>query len=485
MNVQAFQRSGYQLLHEGVIALAEVEANGIRIDVDRLETVREELNERIVTMDRDIKQSEVWDDWKHRFGQSANLSSRDQLSEMVYEVLKFPVLDYTDRGAPSVDDEALQKMDHPFLADYREIETLRKLLKTFINGIASEVVNGRLHPSFDLHRARTMRSSSSSPNFQNLPVRNKESSAVIRSLFTASPGCVLVENDFKGIEVTVSAAYHKDKNFISYITTPGKDMHRDMAAQIYLMDPKEVSKDSRYGAKNKFVFPQFYGDFYVSCARSLWDWIEKGKLTGPGDVPLKEHLAENGIEELGACDPEQEPAKGTFEHHLQKVENDFWNNRFQQYGRWRRDWYKLYLSRGYFDILSGFRISGFMRRNAVINYPVQGAAFHCLLQTLIWVNAEIKKRRMKTKLVGQIHDSLIADVPESELWDYLDIVHHAVVNRLRAHWKWINVPLEIETELCAPGKTWFDKQEVKFDFKTGELADKNGKIINDLRAWGR
>lgn len=462
MRIDALRQEGYDLLHEGVQALSVVEGNGIRIDMRKLAATKEELTVKMKSLRRGLEETKVWRQWKRRFGAKANLTSRDQLAEIFYKELEFPVVDVTESGKPSTDEEALQKIDHPFIPDLLRMTKYEKTLGTFLSGIEREVVGDRLHPVFNLHLVRTYRSSSDSPNFQNFPVRDKEIAKIIRSLFIPSRGCGLAENDFKGIEVGVSACYHKDENFISYITTPGKDMHRDMAAQIYMMDPKEVSKDVRYGAKNKFVFPQFYGDYYVACARSLWDWIIKGNLKGPNDIPLLEHLKSKGITRLGACDPEQSPKEGTFEKHLQEVENDFWNRRFMEYGKWRKRFYQSYIEKGYFDILTGFRVHGSFSRNSVTNYPVQGSAFHCLLWTLIQVNKALTKYNLRTRIVGQIHDSLISDAPTNELGTYWEIVEELVTQKLRKRYEWLIVPLEIEYEIAASEGSWHDKREVKF-----------------------
>lgn len=466
--IKAIRQEGYQLLQDGLIELARVERNGIRVDTALLEATKAKLGKQIRGLRVDLEGDEIWKKWRKRFGDKANLTSRAQLSAIFHVQLGYESVDKTESGEESTAEEALLKIDHPFILPYVRMMKYEKALGTFLKGIEKEIVGDRLHPSFMLHTARSMRGSSSDPNFQNFPVRDKEIAELIRSLFIPSPGCVIVENDFAGVEVSVSACYHKDPNFISYITTPGKDMHRDMAAQIYMMKSKEVSKDARYGAKNKFVFPQFYGDYYVACARNCWEWITKGKLTGPdGKTSLFEHLAENGITELGSSesvDGEIVPPKpGTFEHHMKEIENDFWNNRFMQYGQWRKDWYKAYLDKGYFDLYTGFRISGFYGRNAVTNYPVQGAAFHCLLWSLIQVNRLLRKYNMKSMVVGQIHDSLIGDVKINELRQYLEIVEHVTTVLLPKHYaSWLIVPLKIEYEICPPNGTWFQKQEVSF-----------------------
>lgn len=463
MKINAIRKEGYELLHWGLVELAQVEANGIRIDIPKLQKTKENLKAKLRDLKQEMQQDEVWKVWRKKYGAKANLTSRKQLSDVLHVELEYKVTDFTETGEAAADEEALQKIDNPFIPKLIRYLKYEKALGTFLKGIEKEVApDGRLHPFFNLHTARTYRSSSDSPNFQNFPVRDKEVSEIIRSLFISRDGSLLIENDFKGIEVCLSAAYHKDPNFISYITTPGKDMHRDMAAQIYCLKPKEVSKDARYGAKNKFVFPQFYGDFYCACAKNMWEWIEKGKLTTPDGTPLKEHLAEQGITKLGKCDPDEKAKKGTFEKHVQEIEDDFWNNRFRVYGQWRRDWYKRYLSKGYFDLLTGFRISGSFARNAVCNYPIQGSAFHCLLWSLIKVNRFLRGAGMESMVVGQIHDSLMGDVVEDELRDYFHIIEQVTTKDMPAHYDWLIVPPEIEYEICPPGKSWFQKKEMKF-----------------------
>lgn len=478
MKYEASQREGYELLHNGIVALSEIESNGIRIDTTRLEKTKKSLNGRIRELRVDLEKSNLWAQWRKRFGQRANLMSRPQLSKVLRK-MGHEITGKTETGRDLMNEESLQTIDDPDLAKLIRMLKYEKALGTYIKGIEKEIVGDRIHPVYNLHIARSYRSSSDSPNFQNFPIRDKEIGEIIRTLFTASPGCVLVENDFKGIEVSVSACYHLDRNFISYITTPGKDMHRDMAAQIFKLDPSDVSKDARQGAKNRFVFPQFYGDFYVPCARYLWDWIKKNQLKGPDGRSLFKHLKRHGIRELGDCDPEQSPRAGTFEKHIQEVENDFWNNRFMAYGQWRKDFWNSYLKNGYFDMLTGFRVHGSFTRNAVVNYPVQGSAFHCLLWSLIRVNKLMKKHRMKSRIIGQIHDSLIGDIRVEELRDYLEIVERATTMEIRQRYPWIVVPLAVEYEIAPLNGNWFQKRE--FHFSRGKFyhPEKPKKFTRD------
>jgi len=486
MVIEPFLQEGYQLLHQGAIELSRVEANGIRIHRRRLKEAIEEASQRLLKLRHAIITDPLWKHWRKRFGENANLASRDQLAHILYQELKYPVTRLTEKGRPSVDEEVLQEVDIPIIQRIGEYLKIEKILGTFLLGIQKEIApDGRIHPVFNLHTARTYRSSSDSPNFQNFPVRDKEASRLVRSLFIPSKGCLLVENDFKGIEVVVSAAYHRDKNFISYIRDPKKDMHRDLAAQIYCLEPSQVTKDIRYGAKNKFVFPQFYGDFYKSCAKALWDWIRKGKLKAPDGRSLYDHLYDKGIRELGACDMEKEPVPGTFEYHVKQVEDDFWNRRFRDYGKWRKEWFQKYQERGYFDLLSGFRIQGFFPRNAVVNYPIQGSAFHCLLWSLIQINRRLRKAGLQSKIVGQIHDSIVADVVREELREYLCIVEDVTMRQLPRHFDWLVVAPQIEYEISYPERSWYGKQP--FQFRDGHFVhpDHPKQITSEVKEFLR
>ena len=236
-------------------------------------------------------------------------------------------------------------------------------------------------------------------------------------------------------------------------------MHRDMAMEIYLLDVDQVTKETRFYAKNGFVFPEFYGSFYVQCAPNLWDAIGQAGLKTVDGVPLNEHLEEQGIVELGACDRKQSPEVGTFESHVQEVETDFWGRRFRVYTQWKKRWFDRYQREGGFDLLTGFRINGVYKRNDVINYPIQGSAFHCLLWSLIRLQRWLVKRKTRSVIVGQIHDSIVADVHKSELGDFLVEAKRIMTEDIRTVWPWIIVPLTVEAEVSETN--WWEKKEVE------------------------
>ncbi len=98
-------------------------------------------------------------------------------------------------------------------------------------------------------------------------------------------------------------------------------------------------------------------------------------------------------------------------------------------------------------------------KNDVVNYPIQGSAFHCELQCIIWMLEKIRKFRMKSLIVGQIHDCDVADVPRKELQQYLDMIHELKTVTLPQRWKWICVPMTAEAEVSERGTSWAAKRE--------------------------
>ena len=457
-----YKKQAYKLLHQGAIALAQVEGNGIQIDTDYLKKCIFKTEKKIEKLKHKLEQGDVAKKWKRVYGWKTNFNSNDQLGKILFDHMGIEggVLTKSEKQYQT-DEKSLMAVNHPFVKRHLQIKKLQKALATYLKGIQREVVDGFLHPFFNLHTTTTFRSSSDSPNFQNIPVRDKGMGKLIRTAFIARPGRQLVELDYSQLEVCIAACYHKDPVMIEYISDPEKDMHRDMAMECYLLSAKQVTKDSRFYAKNCFVFPQFYGDWYIDCARALWEAITTADLKTEKGTPLKEHLAKQGITELGNLDPDEKPRKGTFERHIQQVEKRFWQERFPIYDKWKKHWYSKYLGQGWMLTKTGFICQGFMKRNEVINYPVQGSAFHCLLWSLVRLVKEIKKRKMKTLIIGQIHDSILADVPPEELDDFLVLAQDVMTTQLVKEWDWINVPLSIEAEVCPVGGSWVDKEDAE------------------------
>lgn len=452
-----------ELLLKGSLALSQIEHNGIRIDTEHLNKSISEISEKIKTLEEELKSSDEYIVWRREFGSKSNLGSREQLAHVVFEKLGYPCKQRTKpskkypQGRPSADATAFEDVDLPFIKNYLLVEKYKKANSTFLKGILDETVNGVIHPFFHLHTVSTYRGSSSNINFQNLPIRDKQVGSYIRKSFIPRKGRKLAEIDYGALEFRIAACFWNDPAMISYASDPKKDVHRDTAALCYACDAKQVGKEMRYNAKNKFVFPIIYGSYYIQCARNLWEAIDKmGLKLKDTDISLKEHLASKGITSLGACDPGKKAKPGTFEHHIQQVEKEF-NDGFPVFASSKERWWREYVNKGYFQTLTGFVIQGIYSKNFLMNSPIQSIAFHCLLRSLIRIQAEIRKRQMETLLVGQIHDCILADVPDDELQDFLTMAKRIMTTELSQEWDWVVVPMEVEVDVTPDGGSWFDK----------------------------
>ena len=465
MDIHPATPEAYQLFHRGAIAFSEVEAAGMRIDLDYLDRTIEETGRRIAALEEKLRGCDEYHLQRKRNGKDTNLTSREQLAAVLFEDQGHECSSWTSGGKtgkkrrPQLDEEALLRIGTKYTKGFLRHEKLSKLHGTYLKGVRREVESdGLLHPFFNLHTVTTYRGSGSDPNFQNIPIRNSDIAKIIRRAFIPRDGHVLVEVDYGQIEVRVACCLSQDEK-LTYDTLHG-DMHRDMAAECFKLPVEEVTKAIRGTAKGGFVFAEFYGDWYKQCTRNLWDAIERRNLVTEAGVPLGDHLAAQGFAERGDCNRKQkEPRAGTFEAHIKAVEDRFWNDRFSVYNDTRKRWVEEYRERGYIDLVTGFRCHGPMRRNQVMNYHIQGPAFHCLMWSLTTLNVELKRRRMGTKIILQIHDSIVADVPLAEVDDYLVLVNEISTTRLRAAWDWITVPFTIEAELATTN--WYDKQPVE------------------------
>ncbi len=465
--IKATPRDGYQLFMEGTEALSKVENNGIRIDTGYLAKTQSSIKEGYVKGLEELRSDKFYKTWKRVFGSNAKITSPDQLCHMLIEEVGYKPTEFTPTGKPKMDEATLERIEHPFVKRLLEITKLHDLSTDFLNGIERETVHGLLHPIFNLNMVETYRSSSDSPNFQNFPNRNRNHKKIVRKSFRPRKGRYWVSLDYSAIEVRVAYCYHKDPVMLKYLTDKSRDMHRDMAAQMYQCDEDLVSDAMRHTAKNMFVFPQFYGSFYIECAKDMWNECvhlkirlkanageDSDKPTGPLVI---DYLKSKGIKELGDLNEKAKPRSGTFEAHVKNVEDDFWNRRFKVYTEWKKRWHRQYLDTGEFGMYTGFRVKGSYRRNQVLNYPIQGPAFHVMLKALIILQKEIERRKMKSLIIGQIHDAMECDVVESELQDFIPMAEDIMVKQVPKLWDWITVPLSIGVEVASPGQTWADK----------------------------
>lgn len=463
MKIKAASEEAYQLFHEGALALAQIEANGMRMDEAYLESALEETKNRIETLERELMEDDVWKTWKGKYGSKANLGSVQQMSDVIFGELghdyPWDDEDRTKGGLRRADRETFERVPIPFCRKYRDINKIKKVRSTYLIPFKRETVNGYMHPNFWLNKVVTYRSSSSNPNFQNNPVRDLVQAEWVRRCIIANGQ--VGESDFKQVEVKVGACYHKDKKMLEYCRDPLNDMHHDAAKDLFILKDDQVSKELRACAKGRFVFAEFYGEWYIKAGRKIWDAMEMEDLKLKDGTSVRKHLKRKGITKLGKCDPDQRARPGTYENHIREVERILWDERHPGYRDWKKKFFALYEKRGWFEMYTGFVVSGLYDKNDVVNYPIQGAAFHCALWVLIQLQKWLVKNKMKTKIIGQIHDSIVADVHRRERDDYFAKVNKLISRDLPRHWPWIIVPMSCENAIAPRGGSWFDKKEIK------------------------
>lgn len=448
--IESRYKKAYDLFHEGLLSIIQIERQGFSVDYEYCIRTQNRLLKRIEALELDVFESEEVVFWKNKYKDKFKLGSDAQLRDILFNHMKLKSIKRTAGGSPSVDKETLEKIKVPFVQDLITLRKMKKNNSTYFGGLIRETVDSKLHPFFHLHSVTSYRSSSSNINFQNIPVRDKEVGKMIRSGIIPSLGNQLLEVDYSGIEVRVSASVHKDPRMIAYIEDPSTDMHRDMAMQIFKLNKNQVSKEVRYYAKNGFVFPEFYGDWYSSCAKSLWEnVIEDGLKINGSDMFVRDHLEDKRITNYNS-----------FESHLAEVEDDFWHNRFKVYTEWKLEHLAEYHKNGYFDTLTGFRCSGVMKKNVALNLPIQGPAFHCLLWSLNRLTKIRAEEGWESNFVGQIHDSMIVDLVPEEREHVLKTVKRVSCIDIRKEWDWIIVPFDIDAEITPIDKPWFYKKEI-------------------------
>ena len=465
------RKSAYKLFHDGLIALADAQLEGIPVDELYYQENYDKLGKRIQLIEKKILGSKEAKKFEAKTGNPLSLkkdiSSKD-LRTLLFDIMKIKSIKKTDSGLASVDKDVLDQIDTTFTRLIKKRRRLFKIRNTYLSQFIREVHNGKINPFFDLHIPRSFRSSSSNPNFQNIPVREEQAKALVRKGVVPSPAFKLVFADYGSMEVRIIACYTKDKKLISYINDPTTDMHRDKAMEIFKLNKNQVTKTLRFYAKNQFVFPEFYGSWYVSCAGNLWDsCIDLETNEG---VPVKEHLKSKGI--ISPHDNKRISVKRwsgrkitmleqqyNFENHIKKVEKKFWHD-FPQVKEWQEKSFESYVKKGYIETKFGHRRGGFLTKNQIVNTPIQATAFHCLLWAFTKLNDYSRANWVYTRLIGQIHDEIIWNMHPSEQAEVYAATEDFMSIKIRDRFDWIIVPLAIEVEETPIDGSWFFKKEI-------------------------
>jgi DNA polymerase-1 len=398
----------YELEIASSEALYRIERNGVLIDAPTLAAQSHELGKRILQLETEAHELA---------GQPFNLGSPKQIGEILFVKLGLPVVKKTPTGSPSTDDEVLQKLaeDYPLPAKILEHRSLAKLKGTYTDKLAqmAHPRTGRVHTHYAQAVAVTGRLSSNDPNLQNIPVRTPEGRRV-REAFVAPPGCVIASADYSQIELRIMAHISGDAALLLAFHD-GMDVHRATAAEIFGVHTAQVSSEQRRYAK-VINFGLIYGMSAYGLAKALAidntaakNYIERYFDRYPG---VKHYM-------------DQTRALAKHQGYVETV-----------FGR------RLYLPE--INSPNGPRRSGAER--AAINAPMQGTAADLIKLAMVKVQQVIDAEQRATKMIMQVHDELVFEVPESEV----EWVRHEVP-RLMAGVAHLKVPLLAEVGV---GPNW-------------------------------
>jgi DNA polymerase-1 len=357
--------------------LFRMEREGVLIDAARLAVQSRDLGERALALETEA----------HRLaGGPFNLGSPKQLAEILYTRMGLPVKKKTATGQPSTDEDVLETLaaDYPLpkvLLDYR---ALSKLKSTYTDKLPAMVNprTGRVHTTYSQATAITGRLASVDPNLQNIPVRTPDGRR-IREAFVAAPGKVLVSADYSQIELRIMAHLSQDPALLDAFRK-GADIHRATAAEVFGIAPEEVTADQRR---------------YIKA-------VNFGLIYGMGAFGLASQL---GIE------------RGAAQQFI-----DRYFARYPGVAAYMQRTRELAREQGYVETVFGRRLyttdinaAGGPRRaaaeRAAINAPMQGTAADLIKLAMIAVDRHIGDAKLATRLIMQVHDELVLEVPEAEL----------------------------------------------------------------------
>jgi len=388
--------------------LGIMERNGIRIDSALLAKQGQQVGKRLLELEGEI----------HKLaGQPFNIQSPKQIAEILFGQLELPVIKKTPSGAPSTDEEVLQKLaeDYPLPARILDYRSLAKLMSTYIEKLPrmADAKTGRVHTNFSQATAVTGRLASSDPNLQNIPVRTEEGRR-IREAFIPADGCKLLSADYSQIELRIMAHIAEDENLLTAFRE-GKDVHQATAAEIFGIPLNDVNSEQRRYAK-VINFGLIYGMSAFGLA---------------GNLGIERSAAQNYIAKY--FDRYPGVAQYMERTRLEARENGYVETVFG-----RRLW--LPEIKG----SNGPRRQGAER--AAINAPMQGTAADLIKLAMIAVEDWLEKEQLKTKMLLQVHDELVFDVPLEEI----DLLQ-AKLPDLMCHVADLKVPLVVSIGI---GDNW-------------------------------
>ncbi len=369
-----------------VPVLAAMEYEGVGLDVNFLREYSKELEKEVRAAEEQVYKEA---------GTSFNIGSPKQLGEMLFDVMKIEGGGRKTRtGQYATGEEVLSKLKgkHPIVDAVLAYRELSKLKVTYVDALPSLInpKSGRIHTSFNQTVAATGRLSSNNPNLQNIPVRTDRGREIRKAFVSRGEGWTFVSADYSQIELRIIAAIAEEKTMMDAFAT-GLDVHTATAAKVFNVPVEEVTRQQRNVAKTT-NFGIIYGQSAFGLADKLG--IKQAEARDIIKAYFEQYPAiKNYIEER---------TRFAKKHHYAET----------LLGRRR------YLR----DINSANpTVRGFAERNA-INMPIQGTAADMIKLAMVTVFNELKKRRLQTRMVLQVHDELIFDTPDEELEEARDLI---------------------------------------------------------------
>ena len=398
----------YQLEIASSETLYRIERNGVLIDAPTLAKQSHEIGQRIHALEQEAYEIA---------GQPFNLGSPKQLGEIFFDKLGMPVIKKTATGARSTDEEVLEKLaeDYPLPAKLLEHRSLAKLKGTYTDKLAQLALprTGRVHTHYAQAVAVTGRLSSNDPNLQNIPIRTPEGRRV-REAFVAPAGSVIVSADYSQIELRIMAHISGDEALLGAFTA-GEDVHRATAAEVFGVEVAQVTPDQRRSAK-VINFGLIYGMGAFGLAKSL----------GIDNTAAKNYI-QRYFERFSGVKKYMDETRAMAKE-MGYVETVF-GRRLQLAG---------------IQNAKGASLAGLER--AAINAPMQGTAADLIKMSMVAVQKALDEQQRATKMIMQVHDELVFEVPEGEV-DWVK----AEVPRLMAGVAELKVPLLAEVGV---GPNW-------------------------------
>lgn len=394
-----------------VPVLANIERNGVRVDVEALKQTSRDFTARMNELETEIYTLA---------GTEFNIASPKQVGEVLFEKLQVvEKAKKTKTGQYSTSEEVLESLrnKHPVVEKILAYRGLKKLLSTYIDSLPLLInpQTGKIHTSFNQTVTATGRLSSSNPNMQNIPIRDEDGKE-IRKAFIPDEGCLFFSADYSQIELRIMAHLSEDKNMIDAFLS-GYDIHAATAAKVYKIDINDVTRTMRSKAKTA-NFGIIYGISVFGLAERMGVDRKEAKELIDGYFETYPRVKEYMDESIKVA-----REKGY-------VETIFHRKRFLA------------------DINSrNAVVRGYAERNA-INAPIQGSAADIIKVAMVRIYNRFKKENVQAKMILQVHDELNFSVPAKEK----ELVEQIVIEEMEKAYR-MHVPLKAD---CGWGKNWLE-----------------------------